>query len=72
MELKILNFWLEITRSLQIFMKHLSVFVYIKNYNWISRFMSGNHHIMGIYAGGIQAHSGHCSVQLLFHTFTGV
>lgn len=72
MELKIQNFRLEITRCLQIFMKHFSVFVYIKNYKWVSRVMSGNHRVMGICAGGIQAHSGYCSVQLLFHTFTGV
>jgi len=72
MELKIQNFRLEIIKSLQIFMKHFSVFVYIKNYKWISRAMSGNHHVMGICAGIIQAHSGYCSVQLLFYTFTGV
>jgi len=53
-------------------MKHFSVFVYIKNYNWISRLMYGNHHVMEICAGGIPAHSGHSSAQLLFHTFTGV
>lgn len=71
MELKIRNFRLEITKGLQIFMKHFSVFVYIRNYKWISKVMSGNHHVMGIHAGVIQAHSGYCSAQL-FHTFNGV
>ena len=72
MELKIRNFRLEITKSLQVFIKHFSIFVCIINYNWISRVMSGNHHVMGICAGAIEAHNGHGSVQLLFNTFTAV